>query len=193
MHADFSVELAAEDDRLELPWASPDGELRYYDLKRQPELLLNIEEAFGNEELGHFLTTINSPVSVFETSKCDTWTTSELNEEELIYGTECKFASYIDLVFTQSESRWSFEKHEELAHTVCTLLKRVPEISSGAEFIIRRCYFNTEAKDAHEGFGITFYLSGYGDDEETARSHWNIGLRLVENALLQISAAQRRA
>ena len=39
MHVDFSVELGAEDDCLELPWASPDGALRYYDLRRQPELL----------------------------------------------------------------------------------------------------------------------------------------------------------
>jgi hypothetical protein len=192
MHADFSVELGAEDDRLELPWASPDGELRHYDIKGQPELLLNVEEAFGNEELGHFLASINSPASMFETSKCDTWTTRELNEEELIYGAECKFASYIDLVFAQPGPRQSFEKHEELARTLCALLKRVPEISSAAEFIIRRCHFSGETKEAEEGFGITFYLSGYGEDEDAARGHWNIGLRLVENALLQISAAQRK-
>jgi hypothetical protein len=193
MHADFSVELGAEDDCLEVPWASPGGELRHYDIKRQPELLLNVEEAFGNEELGHFLASINSPSCIFETSKCDTWTTRELNEEELIYGVECKFASYIDLVFSEPEARRSFEKHEELARSICALLKRVPEISSAADFMIRRGYFNAGTKEAYEGFGITFYLSGYGEDEEAARNHWNIGLRLVENALLQISATQRKA
>ena len=191
MHADFSVELGAEDDCLELPCASPDGELRHYDLKRQPELLLNIEEAFENHELGHFLASINSPSSIFETSKCDVWSTRELNEEEAIYGAECKWASYIDLVFVQPDPRYSFEKHEELARAICALLKRVPEISSAAEFMIRRCYF-TAAEQAREGFGISFYLSGYGEDEEAAHSHLNIGLRLVENALLQISAAQRK-
>ena len=192
MHVDFSVELGAEDDYLELPWASPDGALRYYDLRRQPELLLNIQEAFENEELGHFLASINSPSSMFESSKCDVWSTRELNEEELIYGAECKFACYVDLVFTYAQSRHSFEKHEELARTICGLLKRVPEISSAAEFMIRRCYFTTAPVEEQEGFGITFYLSGYGEDENAARSHWNIGLRLVENALLQISATQRK-
>jgi hypothetical protein len=192
MHADFSVELGAEDDCLEIPWASPDGTLRHYDLRNRPELLLNIEETFGNEELGHFLASINSPSSIFETCKCDTWTADELSEEELIYGAECKFASYIDLVFARAEPRCSFEKHEELARTICTLLKRVPEISSAAEFMVRRCYFSPETKESQEGFGITFYLSGYGEDEDAARSHWNIGLRLVENALLQISAAHRK-
>ncbi len=192
MQSDFSVELGAEDDSLELPWASPDGALRYYDLRRQPELLLNVQEAFENEELGHFLASINSAGSIFESCKCDVWTTRELSEEELIYGAACKCASYIDLVFTQPEPRYSLEQHEELAGTLCALLKRVPEISSAAEFIIRRCCYAAEPEEKQEGFGITFYLSGYGEDEDAARSHWNIGLRLVENALLQISAAQRK-
>jgi hypothetical protein len=193
MHTDFSVELGAEDDCLELPWASPDGTQRYYDLRRQPELLLNVQEAFENEELGHFLASINSPGSILESCKCDVWTTRELNEEELIYGAGCKWASYIDLVFTQPEPRYSFEQHEELVRAICGLLKRVPEISSAAEFIIRRCYFTAAPEEKQEGLGITFYLSGYGEDEDAARSHWNIGLRLVENALLQISAAQRKS
>jgi len=192
MHADFSVELGAEDDSLELPWASPDGALRYYDVRRQPELLLNIQEAFENEELGHFLASINSQASIFESSKCDVWTTRELTEEELIYGVECKRASYIDLIFTQPEPRYSFEQHEELVRSACNLLQRVPEISSAVELVVRRCYFSAEPETKQEGFGITFYLSGYGEDEDAARSHWNIGLRLVENALLQISATQQK-
>lgn len=193
MHVDFSVELGAKDDCLELPWAAPDGSLRYYDLRRQPELLLNIQEAFDNEELGHFLAAINSPASMFETSKCDLWTTRELAEEELIYGAECKCASYIDLVFNEPELRYSFAQHEELARTLSGMLKKVPIISSAAEFAIRRCHYAAAPSEKQDGFGITFYLSGYGKDESAARGHWNIGLRLVENALLQISAAQRKA
>lgn len=193
MHVDFSVELGPEDDCLELPWTSSDGSLRHYNLRRQPELLLNIQEAFENEELGHFLAAINSPASMFETSKCDLWTTRELAEEELIYGADCKCASYIDLVFNQSEPRYSFPQHEELVRTLSGLLKRVPVISSAAEFAIRRCHYSDAPLEKQDGFGITFYLSGYGNDEDTARGHWNIGLRLVENALLQLSATQRKA
>ncbi len=61
------------------------------------------------------------------------------------------------------------------------LLKRVPEIPASAEFLIRRCYYGDEA-----GFYITFYLFGYGDDEERARQQWVIGLKLVENAIRQV-------
>jgi hypothetical protein len=37
------------------------------------------------------------------------------------------------------------------------------------------------------GFYITFYLFGYGDDEAQARKRWAIGLKVVENIILQLS------
>src|SRR5205085_4575189 len=86
VYADCSVELAPNDDALELPWSSPDGATRYYDLKRRPELLLEVGEAHDNRELGEFLVSVNSNVSVLETAKCDTWISNELAEEEKIYG-----------------------------------------------------------------------------------------------------------
>ena len=194
MHADFAVELGQDDDALELPWASPDGSQRYYDLKRRPELLLEIGEAHDNRELGEFLVTANSSVSVMETAKCDTWLTQELTEEELIYGASWKFGSYIDLVFSEREPRFRFEEHEAFAERLAKLLQRAPEISASAEFIVRRCYFHPpdDGGDSESGYYLTFYLSGYGDDEDEARRRWNVALKLVENALVQLSAQQRR-
>jgi hypothetical protein len=196
VQADFAVELGANDEVMELPWSAPDGNgPRYYDLKRQPELLLNIQEAFENRELGEFLTAINSRNSILETSKCDVWTSRELNEEEQVYQAGCKFASYVDLVFSERTPQASFDAHENLAKEICALLKRAPEISAAAGFVVRRCYYRARAEseaEHSEGFGITFYLSGYGDDEQEARRRWMIGLKLVENALLQLSAAHRR-
>jgi hypothetical protein len=212
MQADFSVELGTEDDCLELPWSGEGGGPRYYDLKRQPELLLNVRETLDNRELGEFLAATNSTSSILETSKCDTWMSEELNEEELIYGARCKFASYVDLVSSERASgekhgesgdQVEFKRYEDLARSVCGLLRRAPEISAAAEFVIRRCHYGKSApedpgtameeKQPSSGFGITFYLSGYGDDWAEARKRWNIGLKLAENALLQISAAQRQA
>ncbi|MGH9676449.1 MAG: hypothetical protein ACRD36_05050 [Candidatus Acidiferrum sp.] len=194
MQADFSLELGAQDDSLELPWSDLGGKLRYYDLKRQPELLLHVQEAFDNEELGQFLVSLNSSNSLLETSKCDTWTSYELNEEEKIYGVECKFVSYVDLVFACAEERYALEAHERFVRSLCNLLKRAPEIASAAEFIIRHGYFHSpQEPETQQGFGITFYLSGYGDSEAEARARWNIGMKVVENALLQLSAMRTRA
>jgi hypothetical protein len=194
MQVDFSAELGRDDERMEMPWAAPGGEPRYYDLKQNPELLLNLQEAFDNQQLGEFLASSNSQASIFETVKCDSWFSQELNEEEKIFGEPCKFGSYADLIFHEASPRLSLEEHERLAKEICELLKRVPPISCAAEFVIRHCYFHEPGtEDSTQGFGITFYLFGYGADEEEARSRWNIGMKLVENALLQISASRRRA
>ena len=187
VQADFAVELAAEDETLELPWAEGDG-LRYYDLKRQPELLLDLEEARRTPELGEFLTAVNSSVSLMETAKCDAWATTEMNVEDEIFGAACKFGSYVDLLFTDQVSRFSFPQHEQWAKSIIQLLKRVPEIPSSAEFLIRRCFYH-QGNEIREGFYMTSYLFGYGDDESQARQQWAIGLKLVENAIRQLSAA----
>ena len=185
MQSDFSVELGHDDETLTLPWSSPDGGVRYYDLKRNPELISQIDEARREKELGAFLVAVNSPASPFETAKCDAWATTELNPEEEIFGATHKFGSYVDLLFTSDEARFSFPQQEDLAKRLTQLLNRVPEIPAAAEFLIRRCSYGDKA-----GFYITFYLFGYGDDEARARQQWVIGLKLTENAIRQISSGQ---
>lgn len=185
MEADFAVELGADDETLEVPWAAPDGGPRYYDLKRHPELLSNIEEACRERELGEFLTTINSAASVVETAKCDTWLSAEMNVEDEIFGAARKFGSYVDIVFTEERARFSLSEHEQFAIKLTQLLKKVPEIPAAAELLIRRCYYNAEK--VRDGFYITFYLFGYGDDPPQARARWVIALKVVENAIRQMS------
>jgi hypothetical protein len=150
--------------------------------------------------MGEFLSAINSPGSMLESAKCDTWLSNELNEEELIFGAAWKFSSYVDLIFVDCRPRLLFAAHENFAGRICRLLKRVPEISAAVEVIIRRCYYHaaamsaasSPAADVQEGFYFTLYLSGYGDEEDEARQRWGIGLKLMENALLQLSAKHRR-
>ena len=186
MQADFAVELGAEDETLDLPWAAGEGGSRYYNLKCQPDLLLNVEEARQIQEVGEFLAAINSPASILETAKCDAWSSREMTPEEEILGAAYKFGSYIDLLFSSEKSRFSLSEHEHLAKRLTHLLKRAPEIPAAAEFLIRRCYYRDEA-GVRDGLYITFYLFGYGDDEPQARQQWAIGLKLVENAIRQIS------
>ena len=186
MQADFAVELGAEDETLDFPWTAAEGGLRHYDLKRQPELLLEIEEARRIPELGEFLAALNSASCILETAKCDLWASTEINPEEEIFGATWKFGSYVDILFSHEASRFSFQAHELLARQIADLLKKVPEIPAAAELIIRRCFFQTAA-DVRDGFYITFYLFGYGDDEAQARQRWAIALKLVENAIRQIS------
>ncbi len=186
MEADFAVELGAEDETLEFPWAAADGGPHYYDLKRQPELLREIEEARRVPQLSEFLAAINSPASILETAKCDAWASTAINPDEEIFGATYKFGSYVDLLFSQGGPRFSFAEHEQLASRITELLKRAPEIPAAAELIIRRCFYHT-TPGMQDGFYVTFYLFGYGDDAPQARQRWAIGLKLVENAIRQIS------
>ena len=184
MDADFAVELGAEDETLDMPWASEQNGPRYYDLKHHPEFLPNIEEARRLPEIGEFLTALNSPASLLETAKCDTWPSTEINAEEEILGATHKFCSYVDLLFADEHSRFSFSEHEQFAEKVVKLLRKVPEIPAAAEFLIRRCHYHVE-REIKNGFYITFYLFGYGDDEAQARQRWAIALNLVKNAIKQ--------
>jgi len=185
VEADFAVELGADDETLEMPWAAGEAGPRYYDLKRHPELLLNIDEASREPELGEFLAAINSATSIVETAKCDAWLSTEMNAEDDIFGAAQKFGSYVDIVFTEERARFSFADHEQFAKKLTQLLKKVPEIPAAAELLIRRCYYN--AQEVRGGFYITFYLFGYGDDPPQARTRWAIALKLVENAIRQTS------
>ncbi len=222
MDADYSVELGSDDPVLELPWSDPDGRFHYYDLRSQPETLLLVDEAARYRELGEFLTAMNSPASMLQSAKCDVWLETELSEAEQIYGAAMKMACYVDLLFSGGEDRFDFPAHENVAQRVVELLGRAPQISSAAEFIVRRCHYHEDSPEeglpsvtpgasgdgaqmavlepqapasagTRDGFYFTFYLSGYGDDEEDARRRWGIGLIVVQNALLQVAAECRRA
>jgi hypothetical protein len=188
MDADFSIELGREDPVLDFPWKDPAGKLAYVDLTRRPELMASIEEAEQFLELGEFLRTLNSPRSLVETAKCDAWATTELSPEEEIYSASHKFASYVDVVFSAVDPRLSLSAHEQFARKLVALLRRTPETPSAAEVCVRRCYF-AEESGVREGHYCTLYVSGYGNDEASARRDWGVALKLVGNAVVQLSRA----
>lgn len=194
MQAEYNVELGADDHCLELPWTSPDGKLRYFDLRSQPELLLEIKEAHDNRDLAEFLAVLNQSGSMVQTAKCDTWLTSELDAEDEIFGAAWKFGSYVDLFFADRERQLTLPQHEEFAHSLTGLLSKVPDFAAAADFVLRRCYYHRPeypADRSDEGYSLTFYLNGYGDDEDEAKKSWSIGLKLVQNAVMQLSARKR--
>ena len=187
MDADFSIELGREDPVLDFPWTDPAGKLAYVDLKRCPELMASIKEAETFPELGEVLRVMNSARSMVETAKCDAWATTELSAEEDVYDASHKFASYVDVVFSEIDMRQSFVLHEQFARKLVELLRRVPDTPSTAEVCVRRCYFG-EDSGVRDGFYCTLNVSGYGNNDANARQNWGVGLKLIRNAILQLSA-----
>lgn len=180
------MELASDDERLEVPWAAPDGSCRYSDLKTFPELITGLEEAQREPELAKFLSRVNAVDGILQSAKCDVWSTDEISPEEEIFGLHIKFGCYVDIYFSD-ERRFSFPAHEEFAKKITQLLKKTPEIPASAEFLMRRCHFH-EAAGEQDGFYITSYIFGFGNDEQSAHQQWQIGLQLVENALRQCAS-----
>ena len=141
MQADFSVELGGEAPALEVPWSLNAPCVRYYDLKKHPELVQEIPEAAAYPELGAFLSRINAAEFPLATAKCDAWSSSEVAPEEEIFG-DRKFVSYVDLIFVDESERCSFEQHEAFAKELCLLLGQAPEIAATVELVIRHCYYH---------------------------------------------------
>ena len=187
MQADFTVELEAGDEVLEIPWASEDESIRYHDLRRDPELISEIPEAAAHPALRNFLLLINSG-SIFFTAKCDAWFSRDLTSEEEVLGS-CKYGGYVDLVLADEHNptadlRASFAHHETLLKAVVRELASGADIPASAEFIVRRCYFHDPAGE-REGLYVTLYIFGYGSDEHVARGCWEQALGVVQGALLK--------
>ena len=191
MDADYSIELGGDDPVLDVPWTDPSGRLAHVDLKTHPESLLEVEEAAQYTELGEFLRSVNSAHSVFESAKCDAWATTELTPEEEVFAASHKFGSYVDVVFSDAADRLAFSQHEECVKRLVVLLRPAPEIASSAEVCVRRCFYGVDG-GIREGFYFTLYVSGYGNDEAWARKNWAIAMKLVENAMTQLSIGASR-
>jgi len=184
MEVDFSVELGRDDPTLEIPWSEPEGRLHYLNLKLESSALVMIPEAAQFPELSAFLVLLNSPGSPLESAKCDTWSTTELQPEEEIFGEPWKFAVYVDLLFTHPAKRDSFSHHEQYLKALTGLLRSEPEIAASAEFILRRCFYHQDS-EMREGFYFTAYVFGYGSDESHAQRNCSVALCNVSCAMLR--------
>jgi hypothetical protein len=189
MDADYSVELGTDDPVLDFPWHDPEGKITYVDLKRHPELLGRVSEVAQFPEFGEFLRAVNSSLSLFESAKCDAWI-ADLNPDEEFIGLSHKFAGYVDLLFTDPGMRQSFPAHELFAKKLVGLLRVTEHAESSAEICIRRAFYNA-AETITEGCYFTVYVSGFGNDDDGARLQWDIGLKLLANAVLQLSSLER--
>jgi hypothetical protein len=202
MDADWSVELGKNDAALEFPWSSPDGSQRYLDLQRQPEQLAEIPESTLFQELGELLLALNRSESPWLTAKCDVWLDAELGEAEATHEAKVKRCSYVDLVARDESARFSFERHERWVKAAAHLLSGDDAQPVACEFIVRRCWYHTEVSSLRAGndaeapgeghpvpgFYVTFYLSGYGDDEPQAHARWAEELQRVTRVLTALAA-----
>jgi hypothetical protein len=196
MEADWSVELAAADPVITVPWAGcaeGGSSCRFVDLRTGSHLIDEIEEAQRRPALRSALLLLNGVASQLWTAKCDAWSSSaeqgddpfdpyEMDAEpgETAFGA----GSYIDLLARDFETRGCFEAQERWLRAVIERLRGIPASAARVELVLRRAQVN-----AVSGFGVTWFVEGCGASALRAEEGWSEALQLALAAIMDVPLA----
>ncbi len=180
MEADWSVALGAADPVITIPWtASGDDscKCRFVDLRLDPHLIDQIEEARSTPVLRSALLLLNGAASQFWTAKCDVWSSTadegvelfdrfEMDAQpgEMAFGA----GSYIDLLPREAEIREPFAVQERWMRAVTERLRATPGSGARVELVLRHAEL-----DSVPIFGVTIFVEGCGSTVEQANERWS--------------------
>lgn len=193
MLCEWSVECAADDPVLVVPWSDPaNPDRRFIDLRENPYDLDHLPEAELYPPLMHALRALNAPRSVVFTAKCDAWPLdSETEGEELERlrfeldqipeDTPAGFTSYIDILWRERSTFASFHQHEQLLHRLTRQAAPLDHPYAMLDCVLRPALIDITAP--HEGFAISLYVKALGHDQQTAEEHWAGALNNVAGIL----------
>ena len=188
MEADWSVELAAVDPVIVVPWHAPDASLEFIDLRRTPKRIDEIEEACRELALRSALLALNRAPSQLVTVKCDLWKSGpedEIDPREMDARAEdAKFAAgcYIDMVSTDGDTRTSFAMQERWIRALTARLRSLELRCARIELVLR----HAEIQDI-PGFGVTCFVQGCGATSELAAFRRAEALALAVPLLIQLA------
>jgi hypothetical protein len=181
MEADWSVELAADDPMIIVPWAAASDDPRkckFVDLRLGAHLIDEIEEATPVPELRAALLLLNSVASPLWTVKCDTWQSdTPVDPYEMDAVPEeatLSAGSYIDLLARDSGLMSSFDRQERWVRAVAEALRAVPAKAARVELVLRPALVNEVA-----GYGVSWFVEGCGATAQHARQAWSGALGLA--------------
>ncbi len=193
MEADWSVELAATDPVITVPWAAPEDDkprCRFVDLRQYPELVFEIEEAQETLALQSALLLLNGTTSNLWTAKCDAWSSSPEHgddpfdpyEMDAVPGeTAFGAGSYIDLLPRDLEICQRFDGQERWLRAVTERLRGIPASGSRVELVLRRALV-----DGVPGYGVTWFVEGCGAGAERAYQAWGGAFDLALATIMDV-------
>jgi hypothetical protein len=191
MEADWSVELAADDPVIMVPWAASGvSKCRFVDLRLGSHLVDQIEEARTRPALRSALLLLNNVSSPLWTAKCDAWTCSadqgdepfdpyEMDAEpgETAFGS----GSYIDLL--PRDARACFDAREQWERWIRAVTERLrgtPARAARVELVLRHAEV-----EGVQGFGVTWFVEGCGPTAPGAGQRWGEALDLALAVVMQ--------
>jgi hypothetical protein len=201
MEADWSVELAADDPVIVVPWRSLPGAegsasspiVQFIDLRARPHSIDEIGEAWDRPALRFALEKLNAKDSGLWTAKCDQWMRGreESGDREIdpidpidridqidpwemeATREEARFAagSYIDILALDIEARGSFAIEEGWVRRLAESLRHRELRCARTDFVLRRAEIH-----GVPGFGVTWFVEGCGGTAELAERKWTEAL-----------------
>jgi hypothetical protein len=193
MEADWSVELAATDPVITVPWAASgddEANCRFVDLRLYPHLVAEIEEAQGNLALRSALLLLNGVTSHLWTAKCDAWSSSPEHGDDPFDPYEMDAApgetafgagSYIDLLPRDLEISQCFDGQEQWLRAVTERLRGIPASAARVELVLRRTLV-----DAVPGYAVTWFVEGCGATAQRADQAWCGAFDLALAAIMDV-------
>lgn len=177
MLMEWSTACGPEDPVLVVPWSSPDGTVRWVDLRSDPDALDEIVEADEHPALLSALRALNAVRSPVLTAKCDVWPmeTEELDavRDDLLLEPEVAGAGiscYIDLLWRDRAVFASQHRTAQVLHRMDRLANELPHSLAKLEAVLRPAVVDLQA--VSEGFAITLYVKGVGVDAAEADIRW---------------------
>lgn len=181
MLMEWSSACGADDPVLVVPWSSPDGSLRWVDLRSDPDALDEIAEADAHPPLLAALRSLNGARSPVFTAKCDVWAMEEEElaavRDDLLLEPEVAgegMACYVDLLWRDRGVFASRHRTEQVLYRLDRLARDLPHSLAKIEAVLRPAVVDLGA--VVEGFAVTLYVKGVGVDTQEAEERWAMAL-----------------
>lgn len=181
MDADWSIECAADDPFVVIPWRNVTGTVTYIDLRIFPDALLDIQEAAEHPALAAALRRWNQADSPVFTAKCDLWAyPADLFDAEDLPGFAFAQGSYIDILQSDAVLFAGFPAAEAQLQK-WTQAARATDVSDArCEWTLRRALIFPPGKhpgepaetSGRQGFATSLYVWGYGPTPVAADAAW---------------------
>lgn len=185
MQSDWTVACAADDPEIVIPWAGKNPSLRFVDLRRSPEAIMQIPEAAEYPCIAAALRRWNQPDTSLFTAKCDVWSyPAKLFDAEDLPEFTFARGSYVDLLSAEAATFTSFEICERQLRAWTEIARSVDLLACRSEWTLRpaRIFPSSPmpppAKNpSQNGFATTLYTWGYGNSPQSAAIAWAAALQ----------------
>jgi hypothetical protein len=184
MLAEWSVECAAEDPVLVVPWKDPDGKTGFVDLRSVPRDFDAVVEAEQHPPLMQALRALNATRSPVFTAKCDAWPLDSEELEQLHLHLDARhddapagFGSYIDMVWRDHSLFSSFHGQEQMLRLLTRLAAPVPRRWAALDCVLRPALLDMDSP--REGYTMSLYVKALGPSPQAAWKEWATALAAV--------------